>query len=181
MNSKPLAPKRAKFVDEYLVDLNGTQAAIRSGYAASGAATEARRLLANAQIQAIIAQKRADLSTNTGVTVQRVVQEAARLGFSDMREVAEWSHDHGVRFKASDELSDDAARSIMSVKSKTTRRTDEDENEFETVELEVKLYPKEPALTLLAKHLGMLKDPKADAMTAIAEAIRSARERAARR
>jgi len=43
-----LTPKRQRFVDEYLIDMNGTKAAIRAGFAESGARIEATRLLANA-------------------------------------------------------------------------------------------------------------------------------------
>lgn len=45
-----LTPKQAMFVREYLVDLNATQAAIRSGYAAKSASVEGTRLLANAKV-----------------------------------------------------------------------------------------------------------------------------------
>lgn len=52
----PLTDKQAKFVSEYLVDQNATQAAIRAGYAKSGARTEGARLLANADIAAAVAE-----------------------------------------------------------------------------------------------------------------------------
>ena len=52
-----LSNKQQRFVAEYLVDLNATQAAIRAGYAKSGARTEGARLLANADIAALIKQK----------------------------------------------------------------------------------------------------------------------------
>ncbi len=54
-----LTPKQERFVAEYLVDLNGTQAAIRAGYAKSGARTEGARLLANADIAEAIATAQA--------------------------------------------------------------------------------------------------------------------------
>ena len=47
-----LTPRQARFVKEYLVDLNGTQAAIRAGYSASGADVQAVRLLGNARVKA---------------------------------------------------------------------------------------------------------------------------------
>ena len=53
--------KQAKFVSEFLVDSNGTQAAIRAGYSASGARVTAHRLLTNDAIYgAIEAQRLAD-------------------------------------------------------------------------------------------------------------------------
>ena len=46
-----LTDRRQKFVDEYLMDLNATQAAIRAGYSARTANEQAARLLANVSIQ----------------------------------------------------------------------------------------------------------------------------------
>jgi phage terminase small subunit len=45
-----LTPKRQRFVEEYLVDLKATQAAIRAGFAPSGASVEGARLLRNAKV-----------------------------------------------------------------------------------------------------------------------------------
>lgn len=50
MRTLQLTTRQARFVEEYLVDGNGTQAAIRAGYSASGAYTEASRLLRNAEV-----------------------------------------------------------------------------------------------------------------------------------
>ena len=56
-----MTAKQARFVDEYLVDANGTQAAIRAGYGAAGARVAAHRLLTNVAISsAIEARQRAD-------------------------------------------------------------------------------------------------------------------------
>ena len=59
--ASPLTAKQARFIDEYLVDANGTQAAIRAGYGAPGARVAAHRLLTNVAISsAITARQRAD-------------------------------------------------------------------------------------------------------------------------
>ena len=56
-----MTAKQARFVDEYLVDANGTQAAIRAGYGAAGARVAAHRLLTNVAISsAIEARQRVD-------------------------------------------------------------------------------------------------------------------------
>ncbi len=49
-----LTEKQQRFVDEYLIDLNGTQAAIRAGYSAKTANEQASRLLAKANIKTYI-------------------------------------------------------------------------------------------------------------------------------
>jgi phage terminase small subunit len=52
---KPTSKQR-RFVDEYLIDLNATQAAIRAGYCTKTAAQQAARLLRNVKIQQAIAK-----------------------------------------------------------------------------------------------------------------------------
>lgn len=59
--SSPLSVRQSRFIDEYLVDANGTQAAIRAGYGAAGARVAAHRLLTNVAISsAIETRQRAD-------------------------------------------------------------------------------------------------------------------------
>ncbi len=76
-------PKQQRFVEEYLVDGNGTRAAIAAGYAKSGARTEAARLLANAHIAQFLAEKRAEqgerLSERTLVTKEWMSVRLAKL------------------------------------------------------------------------------------------------------
>jgi len=54
MIDKPLTPKQQRFVDEYLIDLNATQAAIRAGYSAKAAHVQAANLLRNPKVKNII-------------------------------------------------------------------------------------------------------------------------------
>ena len=68
-----MTAKQARFVDEYLVDANGTQAAIRAGYGAAGARVAAHRLLTNVAISsAIEARQRVD-ATRLSVDRNRVL------------------------------------------------------------------------------------------------------------
>ena len=53
-NNRPLTPKQARFIEEYLVDLNAKQAAIRAGYSVKSAHVEGSRLLINAKVAAAI-------------------------------------------------------------------------------------------------------------------------------
>ena len=69
-----LSPRQARFVDEYLIDANGTQAAIRAGYSASGARVAAHRLLTNVAISSRLeARQKAD-ATRLSVTRESVIQ-----------------------------------------------------------------------------------------------------------
>ena len=74
--TKQLIPKIDRFVDEYMVDLNGTQAAIRAGYSAKTAAQQASRLLKNVKVQQTIATRQKDLAEKRAWDVDRLVDEA---------------------------------------------------------------------------------------------------------
>lgn len=52
-----LTIRQTRFIDEYLIDYNGTQAAIRAGYSKLAAKEQASRLLTNANVKALIDQK----------------------------------------------------------------------------------------------------------------------------
>lgn len=85
---KALDPKHERqnrFIDEYLKDLNGTQAAIRAGYSEKCARQHASDLLAKPDIQERIAQRRAELEAESGITVEKVLAEYAKLAFLDPR------------------------------------------------------------------------------------------------
>lgn len=142
-----LNEKQRRFVDEYLIDLNATQAAIRAGYSVKTANEQGSQLLAKLSIQSEISRKMAERSKRTGVNQDRVVLELAKLAFVKMTDVVDG---HGkIRTDASEE---DLA-CIESVKYKSS----ESEN-GSSIEREVKISPKLKALELLGKHLGMWDD-----------------------
>lgn len=144
-----LNPKQQRFVEEYLVDLNGTQAAIRAGYSPKTAEVQASRLLSNAKVQQAVAEGRARLSQSTGITQERVLQEYARIAFSDPRHAAKWN-ESSMTLVPSDELSDDAAAAIQEVSVKETL------GQFGgSVSVKIKHHDKIRALDFLARHLGM--------------------------
>lgn len=142
-----MTEKQQRFVEEYLIDLNATQAAIRSGYSAKTADQQGSRMLANVKVQNEISKAMAERSKRTGVNQDRVVQELARIAFVKMTDVV--NADGEIRPDASD---DDLA-CIESVKYK---RSDTDTGSSE--EREIKIASKLKALELLGKHLGMWND-----------------------
>ena len=77
-----LTPRQARFVDEYLIDLNGTQAAIRAGYSPKTADVQASRLLTRVKVCAAIAQKQAERSAKAELTtewiIERLIENANR-------------------------------------------------------------------------------------------------------
>lgn len=154
---KPLSPKQARFVAEYLVDLNATQAAVRAGYSPKTANEQGARLLANASVAQAVATKQEKRLTKLEITAERVLTEMARIGFSDVRD---WFDEQG-RLRPLQDLPEDAARAIASVevlREKVTRFGDETSGaKIEEAVIKVRAWDKVQALQMLAKNLGLLK------------------------
>ena len=142
-----LTEKQQRFVDEYLIDLNATQAAIRAGYSVKTANEQGARLLANVSVQQKIAQKMADRSKRTGVNQDRVVLELARIAFVKITDII------GSEGEIKSTATDDDLACIESVKYKGS-----ESETSSSVEREVKISSKLKALELLGKHLGMWND-----------------------
>lgn len=140
-----MTPKQSRFVEEYLVDLNGARAARRAGYADRSAATQAYSLLQNKTIAAAIATAQAERAARTGVTSDRVVIELAKVAFGDPRRLLSWGSG-GVVLRDSDELTE-AEAALVSEVAETRTATGGTRR--------VKLHCKMTALTALARHLGL--------------------------
>jgi len=152
-----LNEKQKRFAAEYLIDLNASAAARRAGYSKKTAGAQAHKLLKNAEIQGEIQRNMQKRAARTEVTQERVVNELARIGFSDLREVADWD-ESGQQWKSSDELTDDAAASIKDIKFTTERRRDRNGDTIDTVNAHMAMHDKRGALELLGRHLGIFKD-----------------------
>jgi phage terminase small subunit len=143
-----LTEKQRRFVDEYLIDLNATQAAIRAGYSVKTAREQASQNLTKLNIQQAISEKMAERSKRTGVNQDRIVLELAKIAFVNAADVID-SEDATIKAGAT---ADDTA-AIQSVKVKVIPT-----KEGEGVEREIRLNDKLKALELLGKHLGMWND-----------------------
>lgn len=140
-----MTPKQQRFVLEYLIDLNATQAAIRAGYAPANANVEGSRLLANANIANAIAEAQAKRSSKLEVTADRVVQEYARIAFARMSDYVSFGPD-GVTVKDLDYLTPDQIAAIAEVSETKTQGGGS---------VRFKLHDKLRALDALSKHLGL--------------------------
>lgn len=140
-----MTQKQKRFIEEYLIDLNATQAAIRAGYSPDTAQQTGSENLSKPVIRAQIDRAMAERSKRTGVNAERVVQELAKIAFVNAAEVI----DPKTATVKEDALPEDAA-AIQSVKVKTFGE--------DGLEREIKMADKLKALELLGKHLGMFKD-----------------------
>jgi len=155
-----LTAKQQRFVDEYLIDLNATQAAIRAGYSKKTAQVQSARLLSNVMVSAAVAKGMETRSARTGITQDMVLRELAKIGFSDIRKVVRWGETmvrmveaeeggtddmvpyHGLALIDSAEIDDDTAGAIAEVSQGKEG-------------LKVKLHDKKGALVDIGRHLGM--------------------------
>lgn len=145
-----MTPKRERFVEEYLVDLNATQAALRAGYAASGAQQEGARLLTNPEITAAIAKRRDKVSVKTGLTVELIDRKLLDLVSFDPRKLLK---DDGSLTKPS-EWDDATAAAVAGL--------EVDEIGVEGVVIghtkKLKIADRIRPLELAFKRLGVLRD-----------------------
>ncbi|OZB11179.1 MAG: hypothetical protein B7X67_04995 [Rhizobiales bacterium 39-66-18] len=145
-----MTPKQHRFVEEYLIDLNATQAAVRAGYSPKTAAFIASENLRKPYISEEIDRAMARRSARTEITQDRVLQELARLAFLDI----------GGAFAADgtllplQEMAPDVRAAIAGLE------VNEILNEGAVIgrAKKIRLTDKVGALTLLMRHLGMLND-----------------------
>lgn len=150
----PLNPRQLRFIDEYLVDLNGTHAAIRAGYSRNGADVQAVRLLGDARIAAAIEEGRRKLAERTQISAERVLQEVSRLAFLDIRR----AFDEDGNLKPMAELDDDTAAAIAGLEVFEEYQGRGQDREYLGRTKKIKLSDKKGALELLMRHLGLLND-----------------------
>ena len=101
VNPAGLNDRQARFVEEYMVDLNATQAAIRAGYSPDTASEQACRLLGNVKVQQAVAAERIKQQERTQISADRVVLEAWHQVTADARELTSLvyhacRHCHGI-------------------------------------------------------------------------------------
>lgn len=162
-----LTVRQQKFVDEYLLDLNATQAAIRAGYSAKTAQEQSARLLSKVIIQEAVADARSKQQVRTGISADRALKEAARLAFFDIRKLCNAS---GNPIPIQD-LDDDTAAAIQGLE----LSSEKDGEAFTTVR-KYKVADKNAALERVFKHLGLFErdndqNNPAKAMTKLMELV----------
>lgn len=166
MKTAKLTAKQRRFCDEYLVDLNASQAAIRAGYSPDTANRMGAENLTKPVIKARIQQQMDERAKRTEVTADRVLLELARIAFCNVTDIARlvtksvkqqvWNEQTGtweekevmqqlVELKDTDTLPVDIRAAIASIK-----------NTKYGVAVEV--VDKVKALELIGKHLGMFTD-----------------------
>ena len=142
--AKKLTPKQRRFIDEYLIDLNATQAAIRAGYSEKTAQQIGAENLTKPVIQEEIQKRQDRIHAKLEITQERVLQELAAIAFAngaDYARIVKNGSQEMVENIPTDQLSPEKLAAISSIK---TGRNG----------VEVRLHDKVKALELLGKYLG---------------------------
>ena len=149
---KELTPKQTKFVDEYLKDLNATQAAIRAGYSKRSANNIGPGNLLKSIIQEAIQKRRLKLQQKLHITQERVLEEEARLAFVDVESL----FDEKGNLLPVNKIPEDARRAIAGVEviESTTKGKEKE------VKFKYRLWDKGRALERISKHLGIYAPEK---------------------
>lgn len=160
-----LTARQQRFCDEYLIDLNATQAAIRAGYSEKYAHTNAAKLLQNTTIQEYIEKRKKDRIKRTEITQDAVLQEIALVAFAvatDYAKVVEReatieidgnivplldAEGNPVKYKTvepvlTEELTEEQKRALAVIKKGRDG-------------FEIKPHDKMKALEMLGRHLGL--------------------------
>jgi len=152
-----LTAKMKRFAEEYIVDLNATQAAIRAGYSANSAKQIANETLTKPDLQAYIQELMDARSKRTEITADMVLREYAKIGFSNISdylkvEMKQGATDEGIpiTYKSvdifvTDQIDRDKLDAVAEIKQ--TRDG-----------IALKLHDKKGALDSIARHLGMFND-----------------------
>jgi phage terminase small subunit len=151
---------RARFVDEFMIDRNATEAAIRAGYSKASAGSIGSRLLKDVKILTEINKRSAEQTQRLQITADRIMQEYERLALLDPLDL--FRPDGSMKNLA--EMPEDARRAIVGIEIRELKdgaaMLDEGGGvrALETTLKKIKLADKKGALDSLAKILGMMKD-----------------------
>jgi phage terminase small subunit len=149
---KNLTQKQKCFVEQYLIDLNATQAAIRAGYSRKTAMEQGYQLLQKTSVSSAIQDAMQERSRRTQITQDRVLEELMAIGFANIYDA--FSTENGrLGYKSIDEFPENIQKAILEIAyvpaaDGTTKIT------------RLKLACKVKALGLIVRHLGLLNVAK---------------------
>ncbi len=152
-------PRHERFCQEYLVDLNATKAYLRAGYRVkdSVARAAASRLLAGVNVSARVTELQRERAERTQITVDRVLEELAAVGFSNIQHYA-IGEDGSVQ--PTPEAPESVMRAISFLKRKRRVIERKDADPIVETETEIRLWDKPAALRLAGQHLGLYTEKR---------------------
>ena len=143
---RKLTEKQREFARQYTVDFNAKRAAIRAGYSPKSAQVQGCKLLTNPKVVDFLKGLQAERNHKTEVTAARVIEEMARIAFTDHSELFEVRDGKPV-LKTPDKWTPEIGAVVKSFRVGKSG-------------VHVQLHNKSQALEQLAKHLGIYTDPE---------------------
>src|SRR6185312_7683348 len=140
-----LTPRQQRFVEEYLVDPNGHQAALRAGYAPRGARQTVTHLLKRPEVAQAIRRGMDARAERMRLDADRVLAELVRIAFADIGNLVDWGPD-GVTLKPKRELSADDRAAVAEVAAGAGKGG---------AGPRIRLHSKPRALDAIARHFGL--------------------------
>ena len=151
-----LTAKQQRFCEEYLIDLNATQAAIRAGYSVKTATIIGHENLTKPNISNLIKDKQAEIAERNKLKADDVIQELRALGFWSINDfIGEGNVINDVSTQPRE-----INKPVAGLKVKetfTTMGRGEDAITERTVTTELKMADKRAALVDLGRHLGVFE------------------------
>jgi phage terminase small subunit len=158
--SGSLTAKQIRFIEEYLVDLNATQAATRAGYSAKTAYSAGQRLLKHVEVAEAISAARKAQAERTEVSADAVIAELAKLGFANMADYMKAGPNGDPYLDFSKLTRDQAAALIEVTVDDYIDGRGEDSRAVRRVKF--KLADKRAALVELGRHFGIFQPDRAE-------------------
>jgi phage terminase small subunit len=144
---KGLTLLQERFVHEYMIDGNSTQAAIRAGLPSRNKQRAGMSMLKRREVAEAIQRERAAAAARLSITADRVKNELAAIAFANIADVADWGPD-GVALKDKDSVSPHDHAAIAELSTSRVEKTG-------AAKTHVRMHSKQQALDALAKHLGL--------------------------
>jgi phage terminase small subunit len=151
-----LTDKQKRFCDEYLIDLNATQAAIRAGYSKKTAYAIGEENLRKPEIVAEIQVCMKRLSERTEISQEKVLNELAKIGFFDIRKLLD-TQGNPIPLH---ELDDHTAAAIAGLDILEEYDGTGKDRIFVGYVKKYKIADKRAALVDIGKHIGMFVERK---------------------
>jgi len=159
---KELTPKQERFCREYVIDLNGLQAALRCNYSKKTAQQQASRLLLNVKVQEFIKQLQDNANNKLEIKQEYVLSEILKISHCNIQDYIK----AGFEIEDIVNLKRDQAAAIESIQVTTTIRGSGENMSTEKV-VKFKLYDKIKALDMLSKHTGIFEKDNEQARASV--------------
>jgi len=149
-----LTAKQKRFANEYLIDLNAAQAAIRTGYSIKTAKSQGQRLLTNADLKKYIEKHLDKDAESNKILIAKVIQELQKIGFSDINDYMTWDEETGKIIPSKDIDTTALSQVVISEKHLAVKK----ESEIIDRQVKFKMHDKIKALDILSKYLKLYSD-----------------------